>query len=151
VPYLFPGDGLERRHSGRKEGELVMTMTDPIADMLTRIRNAAMLGRTEVTMPHSKLKEAIANVLKAEGYVSKITAKDGELTVELTETDKGDVKVEQLIRRSKPGRRMYLASGDLPKVREGLGIAIVSTSQGVMTASEAKKKKLGGEVMVEVY
>lgn len=128
-----------------------MTMTDPIADMLTRIRNAAALGRTEVAMPHSKLKEAVANVLKAEGYVTKVAAKDGELALELAETDDGSVKVEQLIRRSKPGRRMYLASKDLPRVREGLGVAIVSTSAGVMTADQARKQKLGGEVMVEVY
>lgn len=128
-----------------------MTMTDPIADMLTRIRNAAALGRTEVSMPHSKVKEAIADVLKSEGYVVKAAAKDGDLTLELAEAADGSVKVEQLIRRSKPGRRMYLASKDLPRVREGLGIAIVSTSSGVMTAEEARKQKLGGEVMVEVY
>jgi small subunit ribosomal protein S8 len=128
-----------------------MTMTDPIADMLTRIRNAAALGRTEVAMPHSKLKQSIAEVLKAEGYVAKVAAKDGELTLELAETEDGSVKVEQLIRRSKPGRRMYLASKDLPRVREGLGVAIVSTPQGVMTAASARKKRLGGEVMVEVY
>lgn len=127
-----------------------MTMTDPIADMLTRIRNAAALGHTEVRMPHSKLKESIAAVLKAEGYVESVTAKDRELVLKLTEAD-GSVKVEGLIRRSKPGRRIYLATGDLPKVREGLGVAIVSTSQGVMTVSEARKKRLGGEVMVEVY
>ncbi len=102
-------------------------------------------------MPHSKLKEAVANVLKAEGYVTKVAAKDGELALELAETDDGSVKVEQLIRRSKPGRRMYLASKDLPRVREGLGVAIVSTSAGVMTADQARKQKLGGEVMVEVY
>ena len=128
-----------------------MTMTDPIADMLTRIRNAAALGRTEVAMPQSKLKQSIAEVLKAEGYVKSVAATDGELQLELTETEAGAVKVEQLIRRSKPGRRMYLASKDLPRVREGLGVAIVSTSQGVMTAVEARKKRLGGEVMVEVY
>lgn len=127
-----------------------MTMTDPIADMLTRIRNAAALGHTEVRMPHSKLKEAIAGVLKAEGYVESVAAKDRELVLKLAEAG-GSVKVEGLIRRSKPGRRIYLATGDLPKVREGLGVAIVSTSQGVMTASEAKQKRLGGEVMVEVY
>lgn len=127
-----------------------MTMTDPIADMLTRIRNVAALGRTEVTMPQSKLKQAVAEVLKAEGYVQSVAVKDGELTLELTEAD-GSVKVEGLIRRSKPGRRLYLATTELPRVRQGLGIAIVSTSQGVMTAAEAKRKRLGGEVMVEVY
>lgn len=127
-----------------------MVMTDPIADMLTRIRNAAALGRTGVAMPHSKLKESIAKVLKAEGYVASVTATDGELVLELAAA--GDsVKVEGLTRRSKPGRRVYMATGDLPRVREGLGVAIVSTSQGVMTAGEARKKRLGGEVMVEVY
>lgn len=129
-----------------------MSMTDPIADMFTRIRNAAALKRTTVEVPHSKLKESVAKVLKAEGYLSAVsTDKAGRLlTLELT-TDGDRIKLEGIDRSSKPGRRLYLGAGDLPKVREGIGVAIVSTSRGVMTAKEARKKKLGGELMAEVY
>lgn len=129
-----------------------MSMTDPIADMFTRIRNAAALGRTTVIVPYSKLKEAVAGVLKAEGYLDSLTVeKDGRtLTLELSKTG-DDITLEGIDRASKPGRRIYLAAGELPKVREGIGVAIVSTSRGVMTAKEARQKKLGGELMAEVY
>ena len=124
-----------------------MTMTDPIADMLTRIRNAAALRREEVRVPASTLKRAIADVLAKEGYLSKVGKEERELVLELT----GERQLSGLKRVSKPGRRVYAKSGELPRVRGGLGIAVVSTPQGVMTASEARKRKLGGEVLAEVF
>lgn len=127
-----------------------MVMTDPIADMLTRLRNVAALNRTTVRMPHSKLKEAVAKVLHQEGYLGKVVTEDNELVLELTQGGDGH-KLTGIKRRSKPGRREYAGSGALPYIREGLGIAIVSTSRGVMTADEARKKKLGGEVLAEVF
>ncbi|MSU76301.1 30S ribosomal protein S8 [Patescibacteria group bacterium] len=127
-----------------------MSMTDPIADMLTRIRNAAAVNKTTVEVPYSKVKESVAKVLVDEGYVAKATKKDHHLTLELAQ-DGNKIKLNGIDRSSKPGRRWYLGADELPKVREGIGIAIVSTSRGVMTAKEARKKKLGGEVMAKVY
>ena len=124
-----------------------MTMTDPIADMLTRIRNAAALRKEEVRVPASTLKQAIADVLAKEGYLSKVGKEERELVLELT----GERQLSGLKRISKPGRRVYAKSGELPRVRGGLGIAVVSTPQGVMTAHEARKRKLGGEVLAEVF
>ncbi|MDP4000136.1 MAG: 30S ribosomal protein S8 [bacterium] len=124
-----------------------MTMTDPIADMLTRIRNAAALRKEEVRVPASTLKQAIADVLAKEGYLSKVGKEERELVLELA----GERQLSGLKRISKPGRRVYAKSGELPRVRGGLGIAVVSTPQGVMTAHEARKRKLGGEVLAEVF
>jgi small subunit ribosomal protein S8 len=103
-----------------------------------------------VVVPHSKLKESIANVLKDERYLDSVTVKDHEITLELA-ANGSTVKLVDLKRSSKPGRRLYLAAGELPRVREGLGIAVVSTSRGVMTADQARKQKLGGELLAEVY
>lgn len=124
-----------------------MTMTDPVADMLTRIRNAAALRREEVRVPASTLKQAIADVLAKEGYLGKVGKEQRELVLELT----GERQLSGLKRISKPGRRVYAKSGKLPRVRGGLGIAVVSTPQGVMTAHEARKRKLGGEILAEVF
>ena len=124
-----------------------MTFSDPIADMATRLRNAAAVGKTKVELPHSKLKEQVAGVLKETGYLTGVAAKDGSLSLELSpELPIGGIK-----RISKPGRRYYAGKGDLPRVRYGLGLAIVSTSQGVMTADTARKRHLGGEVLLEVF
>lgn len=127
-----------------------MVMTDPIADLLTRLRNAAAVGHSEVRMPFSKVKQAIAKVLEQEGYLTSV-AKDGsELVVELAK--EGDrSKLQGAKRVSKPGRRLYAPTSKLPSVRRGIGTAVVSTSQGVMTASDARRRKLGGEVLLEVY
>jgi len=126
---------------------------DPIADLLTRIRNAQQALLPHVEMPHSKLKENIANILKAEGYVRGVaTAGDKikTLTVELKYAGKRGV-IEGARRVSRPGIRRYAGSTNLPRVRGGLGIAIVTTSRGVMTARGARKQNVGGEVLCLVW
>ncbi len=127
-----------------------MTMTDPIADLITRVRNAARAGQTTVTVPASKLKLAIANVLKADGYLTDVRTDGPAIVLELALQD-GAVKIEHLRRISKPGRRMYTGRHALPSVRSGLGTAVISTSQGVMSAKDARRRRLGGEILVEVY
>jgi small subunit ribosomal protein S8 len=127
-----------------------MTMTDPIADMLSRLRNSAAVGKTTVELPASKLKVAVADVLKKSGYLTEATAKDGVLTLEIA-SEGGQMKLSGIKRISKPGRRYYVSAKELPQVRRGLGMAVVSTSAGVMTAKDARKKGLGGEVLLEVF
>lgn len=127
-----------------------MSMTDPIADMLTRIRNGQMAEKLGVTMPSSKLKEAIAKVLLDEGYIEKYAVrKDGakaELDIEL-KYYAGRPVIERLERVSRPGLRVYRGQQELPKVMNGLGIAIVSTPKGVMTDRGARSANVGGEVL----
>ena len=128
-----------------------MSMTDPIADMLTRIRNGQKVALESVRMPASKLKEAIARVLQDEGYIVgyEVSDKSGnkrELNITLKYFD-GKPVIESIQKVSKPGLRIYRGKGDLPKVMGGLGIAIVSTSKGVMTESAAREKGFGGEVL----
>ena len=127
-----------------------MSMTDPIADMLTRIRNGQASNKTEVAIPSSKLKAAIAEVLKKEGYISNysISGKEGKniLTIELKYFE-GKPVIESIYRSSKPGLRIYKNKENLPKVLGGLGVAIVSTSAGVMTDRVAREKGVGGEVL----
>ncbi|MEL6216042.1 MAG: 30S ribosomal protein S8 [Pseudomonadota bacterium] len=127
-----------------------MSMSDPIADMLTRIRNAQKARKTEVKMPSSNVKVAIANVLKDEGYIDGVDVqKDGaksELTLTLRYHE-GTPVIEKIKRVSKPGLRIYRQTGELPKVLGGLGVAIVSTSAGVMSDREARAKGIGGEVI----
>jgi len=129
-------------------------MQDPIADMLTRIRNAQMAGKVEVAMPASKLKSALSNVLQAEGFVagSRVEANDGKpnLVIELKYYEGKPVIVE-IDRISRPGLRNYVGKDDLPKVRSGLGVAIVSTSKGVMTDRAARAAGIGGEVLCTVF
>ena len=128
-----------------------MSMTDPIADMLTRIRNGHNVSLKSVSMPSSTLKEAIARVLKDEGYVADFEVADQpgnkrELTVLLKYFD-GKPVIEKIQKVSKPGLRIYRGKNDLPKVMNGLGVAIVSTSEGVMTDRAARAKGYGGEVI----
>lgn len=127
-----------------------MSMTDPIADMLTRIRNGQMAEKMGVTMPSSKLKEAIAKVLLDEGYIESFAVrKDGakaELDIEL-KYYAGKPVIERLERVSRPGLRIYRGQQELPRVMNGLGIAIVSTPMGVMTDRKARSVKVGGEVL----
>ncbi|NOR35672.1 MAG: 30S ribosomal protein S8 [Woeseiaceae bacterium] len=127
-----------------------MSMTDPIADMLTRIRNGQKARMVSVSMPASKAKEAVAKVLKDEGYITSY-ATEGEgaastLSVELKYFD-GVPVIERIQRASKPGLRIYRGKQDLPKVLGGLGVAIVSTSAGVMSDRQAREKGIGGEVL----
>jgi small subunit ribosomal protein S8 len=129
-------------------------MQDPLADMLTRIRNAQMAAKPSVSMPSSKLKAAVANVLKEEGYVTDFSVSDVEgkvaLTVELKYFE-GKPVIEELDRISKPSLRKYVGSNELPKVRGGLGVAIVTTSKGVMTDRAARAAGVGGEVLCTVF
>ncbi|NNG18102.1 30S ribosomal protein S8 [Naumannella sp. ID2617S] len=135
-----------------------MTMTDPIADMLTRLRNANQAYHDETSMPHSKIKVGIAEILKSEGYISDFEVADpneGEVGRTLKITLKYGQNRERSIagvrRISKPGLRVYAKSNALPKVLGGLGIAIISTSQGLLTDRDANSKSVGGEVLAYVW
>lgn len=127
--------------------------TDPIADMLTRIRNASAVKKPEVVIPFSKIKFAIAQILTEEGYVKKAEKKDdnfGQIIIKLKyENDRAAIK--DIKRISKTGRRVYVGKDRLPNVLNNLGIAIVSTSKGLMTNKKAQKEGLGGEVICEIY
>lgn len=127
-----------------------MSMTDPIADMLTRIRNAQQVEKVAVAMPSSKLKVAIAQVLKDEGYIEDFAVRTAEGKSQLDIALKyyaGRPVIERIERVSKPGLRVYKGAGDLPRVMNGLGIAIVSTPKGVMTDRKARVSNVGGEVL----
>jgi small subunit ribosomal protein S8 len=132
-----------------------MTMTDPIADMLTRLRNANAAHHESVSMPHSKIKVGIARILEEEGYIEGSEVSDAKvgktLTVRLKYGPDRQRSLAGLRRVSKPGLRVYAKSSNLPKVLGGLGIAILSTSSGLMTDREAEKKGVGGEVLAFVW
>ena len=129
-----------------------MSMTDPIADMLTRIRNAQMAEKVTVAMPHSKLKTAIAQVLKDEGYIDgyQINSQQKPILEIALKYYAGRPVIERLERVSKPGLRIYKGKDDLPRVMNGLGVAIISTSRGVMTDRKARANGVGGEVLCVV-
>lgn len=128
--------------------------TDPIADLLTRIRNAVMVGKNEITVPASKLKVVVAKELKKAGYVTGVKVEAGKprdiLVVTINEPGENST-INEIKRLSKPGRRVYVSALDIPKVKSGRGIVLVSTSKGVFTGVEAKKQKLGGELLLSVY
>ncbi len=128
-----------------------MAMSDPIADMLTRIRNAQLAEKASVSMPSSKLKVAIAAVLKDEGYVEDFAVRqsdDGKATLEIgLKYYAGRPVIERIERVSKPGLRIYKGAEDIPRVMNGLGVAIVSTPKGVMTDRKARASRVGGEVL----
>ena len=130
-------------------------MTDPIADMLTRIRNANQNRAKTVTMPSSKMKEEIATILKDEGYITNFTIKNNDvqsiLTLTLKYADNKERVITGLKRISKPGLRVYAKASEIPSVLNGLGIAIVSTNLGVMTDKECRNKNVGGEVLARVW
>ena len=131
-----------------------MHLTDPIADMLTRIRNGNMAKHAEVKIPFSKIKESIANILKNEGYIVSYEVKEEGTKKDIVVTLKymdGDAVIKGLKRISKPGRRVYSSVEDMPRVLSGLGIAIVSTSKGVITDKVARAEKVGGEVLAFVW
>jgi small subunit ribosomal protein S8 len=136
-------------------------MTDPIGDMLTRIRNAAASGKSELVLPASKIKLEIAKILEKENWIQKIEVLGGEtakakgafreLKIVLKYKKSGRPAISHIQRVSKPGLRVYAGKDGMPVVLSGLGTAIVSTSNGLMTAREAKRKKIGGEVVCEIY
>lgn len=132
-----------------------MVVTDPIADMLTRIRNANAMKYKEVSMPVSKTKTEIARILKDEGFITDYKIRNDKpqktLVLTLKYTNKKERVITGLKRISKPGLRVYTKSTDVPKVLNGFGIAIISTSKGIMTDKEARKESLGGEVMAYIW
>jgi small subunit ribosomal protein S8 len=128
--------------------------TDPIADLLTRIRNAAMVGKTEVRVPSSKLKKVVAEQLKKNNYLADVKVEAGKprdtLVVTINKPGQNSAFTE-ITRLSKPGRRVYVSAADIPKVKSGRGLVLVSTSKGVITGREAVKQRLGGELLLKVY
>ena len=131
-----------------------MSMQDPLSDMLTRIRNAQLAGKSKVEMPGSKLKAAVAQVLKEEGYINGFVASDDSgkprLAIEL-KYFQGKPVIAEIDRVSRPGLRRYSAKDELPSVRAGLGVAIISTSRGIMTDRAARAAGVGGEVLCTVF
>ena len=125
-------------------------LTDPIADMLTRIRNAHLALHKEVSVPRSKMKEAMATILKQEGYVEDVTVDERNITIALKYV-KGRPAITGLKRISKPGRRVYVGAHQIPRVQNGLGICILSTSRGVLDGMTAQADKTGGELLCEVW
>lgn len=165
LPHMFPEHGFEGRNTRRNQVELVkgvitrgakqMAMTDPIGDMLTRMKNAMMSSYDTVDIPGSKLKMNIAKVLKSEGFIKnyRIVSEGprGTIRVFLKYDEKGVPVIGGLKRVSKPSRRFYTKSDKIPKVLGGLGVNILSTSRGVMTDREARKTGVGGEVLCAVW
>jgi len=128
--------------------------TDPIADLLTRIRNAAMVGKTEVRVPSSKLKKTIAEQLKKNNYLADVKVEAGKPrdTLIITINKPGENNpITEITRMSKPGRRLYVAATDIPRIKSGRGMVLVSTSKGVITGHEAVKQRLGGELLLKIY
>jgi len=132
-----------------------MSFTDPISDMITRIRNAQLRSLNTVTIPNSKFRAKILDVLKEEGYISNYKTSSKEknskfLLVDL-KYNNGIPVIKEISRVSKPGRRIYTKADSIPKIQNGLGIAIVSTSKGIMTDNDARSKKIGGEIICRVF
>ncbi len=131
-----------------------MVSTDPIADMLTRIRNAILVRKTEVQMPHSRVKQSVAELLKTNGFIRDVKVIDASIgkTLVVTINDaEENARINEIERLSKPGRRFYVRSKDIPTVKNGRGLVIVSTSKGMMTGAEAREAKVGGELICKVY
>ncbi len=132
-----------------------MSLTDPIADMITRIRNAQMRALSKVSIPNSKFRARILDVLKGEGYISNYVTSSGKennkfLLVDL-KYNNGSPVIKEIARVSKPGRRIYTKASSIPKIQNGLGISIVSTSKGIMSDNEARSLKIGGEIICRVF
>ena len=132
-----------------------MTLTDPIADMLTQIRNAGLVGHKRIRIPASKVKKALAELLVREGYIAKVTVKEDSvqdnLDIFLKYDTKGKLVIKKMMRVSRPGQRLYSGWQKIPWVLNGVGVVVVSTSQGLMAGQEARKKKLGGELICKVW
>lgn len=132
-----------------------MAMSDPLADMLTRIRNAAMVGHESVEIPNSKVKHGLATILKQEGYIDDYQIvedeRQGMIKVRLRYDDHNERAITGIKRRSRPGRRIYVKHDRIPKVMSGLGVAVLSTSNGIMTDRQARERKVGGELLCEIW
>jgi small subunit ribosomal protein S8 len=128
--------------------------TDPIADMLTRIRNAISVRKSEVSMPHSKVKESVAHLLKQSRFVDDVKVSDAvigkTLTIVINDGD-SNARITEIVRISKPGRREYARAENIPTVKHGRGLVIVSTSKGMMTGKDAKQQGVGGELICKIY
>ena len=128
--------------------------SDPVADMLTRIRNAMAVGKSEISLPHSKHKQAVAEVLKASKFINDVKVSGENTAKTLTVVINGELEAPRITDIkvvSKPGRRMYVGAAEIPMVRHGRGLVIISTSKGLMTGTEAKAAGLGGELICQVY
>ena len=128
--------------------------TDPVADLLTRIRNAAMVGKNEIRVPSSKLKKAVAKELVRANYLESVeteSAKPRDILVVKINKDGENARFNELTRMSKPGRRMYVGVEEIPRIKSGRGMVIISTSKGVMNGFEAQKQRLGGELLLKVW
>jgi len=132
-----------------------MSMTDPVADMLTRIRNALLAGKEKVDIPASSLKEDIARILQEEGYIKSYRVlsdnKQGVVRITLKYGDLDTPAIARIQRISTPGRRVYVSAKDVPRVLSGMGVAIMSTSKGVLTDADSRKQNVGGEVLCHVW
>ncbi len=130
-------------------------MTDPIADMLTRIRNAGQARHSRTRCPSSRLKAAVARVLSQEGFIGEVeldsSGRHPELVMGIRYRDDGELMIDGIRRVSKPGRRVYVGATDIPRVRNGLGIAVLSTSKGVLCDRDAREQNVGGELLCEVW
>lgn len=132
------------------------TTTDPIADMLTRIRNAILVRKHEVSLPHSSIKESVARLLKESNFVDNVSVSDNQaapgktLTVKIN-SETSNARITEIVRLSKPGRRYYVNSKEIPVVKHGRGIVIISTSKGLMTGDRARTESVGGELICKVY
>lgn len=132
----------------------MITTTDPIADMLSRIRNAIAVHKNEVSMPHSKVKESVARLLKDNGFLSDVRVSDATVgkTLHITINNEAEnARITEIVRLSKPGRRFYTKAKEIPAVKRGRGVVIVSTSKGMMTGVEARNQGVGGELICKVY
>lgn len=130
------------------------TTTDPIADMLTRIRNAIAVRKAEVSLPHSRIKEAVARLLQESNFIDGVSVSDAAvgktLTVKINDGS-SNARITEIVRLSKPGRRYYVNAQEIPVVKRGRGVVILSTSKGVMTGEQAKSEHVGGELICKVY
>lgn len=130
------------------------TTTDPIADMFTRIRNAIAVRKSEVTLPHSNIKESVARLLKDSNFIDDVKVDGEKISKQLTITinhENTSPRITEIVRLSKPGRRYYVNAREIPVVKRGRGVVIVSTSKGLMTGQRAKQEKVGGELICKVY
>ncbi|HEX4774175.1 MAG TPA: 30S ribosomal protein S8 [Candidatus Saccharimonadales bacterium] len=130
------------------------TTTDPVADMLTRIRNAVLVRKNQVTLPHSKIKEAVARLLAESNFIDGVEVKQdgvGKVMTVTINSEDSNARITEITRVSKPGRRYYVNSREIPVVKRGRGVVIVSTSKGLMTGDKARQEHIGGELICKVY